>query len=197
MFRLDYLMILIQYDYQVSYFITLKYFSTFIEILILKVPCVFPSTVFTHGGLNNEDLFFFCHFPSFNSLAVSLLYFCCCCCILPSHRLTTQSLILEQPCFPSHPTLGCPYLLLRRSQVSTVFFQTPLPFVSLPPPRCDRPGGSRPGAYRTVVHIPRALIEPACSCDHNTPLSHTRKTGATIMKGSYYYKPDKPVKTAV
>lgn len=64
-----------------SYFKTLKYFFlTFTEILILKIQFLHVAELL----MNSSS---FAHFPSFNSLAVSLLYFvvvvvdvvsCCC-----------------------------------------------------------------------------------------------------------------------
>ena len=73
-----------------------------------------------------------------------------------SHPCSAVFIVYFEPLWPSEP---------HRPLCSQhhLFSKTSLSFTLPPPPR-HCPGHSCPGAYLLVVHVPRVLIETACSC---------------------------------
>lgn len=98
------------------------------------------------------------------------------------YQLTARfGLIMDQLCY-SQPCVAVlifySELLLAIRATSPSVFLSILKFFSLPPSPCDCPGRSCPGAYLLVLHVPRVLIETACSCSTDILLYNTYSIGA-------------------
>lgn len=99
-----------------------------------------------------------------------------------SHPCAAVFIVYFEPIWPSEPhrPLCSQHHLFSKSSFS----------FTLPTPPRDCPGHSCPGAYLLVVHVPRVLIETACSCSTDI-LSHDIYGIGPKMNESHYYTSDK------